>query len=177
MASSTAPVASAPKPTITLKRGVVGLVGAATLGAIMMSPALGLYGNWGPLAQDVVITGHDRNELGVLIFPDLKGCQSLCAEEAGPLDVETLVEHPNVRLSLVEKLRDYNSRFPRSSTAISRALFLTKPANGDALEINDKGYLNQRAVLEHRAELVIKLYAADPDDDVIVVGQEDDSNR
>jgi feruloyl-CoA synthase len=130
-----------------------------------------------PIAQDVVITGHDRNELGILIFPDLKGCQSLCAEEAGPLDVETLVEHPNVRSSLVEKLRAYNLQYPGNSTAISRALFLTKPANGDALEINDKGYLNQRAVLEHRAALVKKLYAAEPDDEVIVVGKAGETSR
>jgi feruloyl-CoA synthase len=130
-----------------------------------------------PIVQDVVITGHDRDELGILVFPDLKGCQSLCGEEAGPLDVEDLVEHPKVRSSLIERLRVYNRRYPRSSTAISRALFLTQPANGDALEINDKGYLNQRAVLEHRAGLVEKLYAADPGDDVIVVGKEDDSNR
>jgi feruloyl-CoA synthase len=130
-----------------------------------------------PLAQDVVIAGHDRNELGVLIFPDIKGCQSLCAEQVGPLDVESLVAHPNVRSSLVEKLRAYNRRFPGNSTSISRALFLTKPANSDALEINDKGYLNQRAVLEHRAALVEKLYAPEPDDEVIVVGKADKSSR
>ena len=48
MASGTAPVASESKPTITLKRGVVGLVGAATMGAIMMSPALGPLRELGP---------------------------------------------------------------------------------------------------------------------------------
>lgn len=67
MASGTAPVASDSKPTITLKRGVVGLVGAATLGAIMMSPALGLYGNWGPLALDVGAIGPLIFALGLLI--------------------------------------------------------------------------------------------------------------
>ncbi len=67
MASITAPAASEPEPAITLKRGVVGLVGAATLGAIMMSPALGLYGNWGPLAQDVGVIGPLLFALGLLI--------------------------------------------------------------------------------------------------------------
>lgn len=67
MASITAPAASEPEPAITLKRGVVGLAGAATLGAIMMSPALGLYGNWGPLAQDVGIIGPLLFALGLLI--------------------------------------------------------------------------------------------------------------
>ena len=67
MTSSTAPVPADAKPTITLKRGVVGLVGAATLGAIMMSPALGLYGNWGPLAQDVGVIGPLIFIFGLLI--------------------------------------------------------------------------------------------------------------
>lgn len=33
-----------------LRRGAIGLVGLTTLGAVMMSPALGMYGNWGPMA-------------------------------------------------------------------------------------------------------------------------------
>src|SRR5262249_7302924 len=31
-----------------------------------------------PVAQDIVITGHDRSEVGFLIFPSLAGCRSLC---------------------------------------------------------------------------------------------------
>ena len=45
----------------TLRKGSLGLAGAATLGAIMMAPALGLYGNWGPMAQDI-------GQVGPLIF-------------------------------------------------------------------------------------------------------------
>lgn len=44
-----------------LRAGVVGLAGAATIGAIMMAPALGIYGNWGPMAQQV-------GQIGPLIF-------------------------------------------------------------------------------------------------------------
>jgi feruloyl-CoA synthase len=122
-----------------------------------------------PIVQDVVITGHDRNELGILIFPNLKGIQSLCKEHPDLCNLQALVEHPDVCSRLIEKLRMHNRNFPGNSTSICRAMFLTKPADCDALEINDKGYLNQRAVLSHRAELVEKLYAADPDDDVIII--------
>lgn len=66
-ASGSVPVGSSPKSTTTLKRGAVGLIGAATMGAIMMSPALGLYGNWGPLAQDVGVIGPLIFALGLLI--------------------------------------------------------------------------------------------------------------
>jgi putrescine importer len=36
-----------------LAGNTIGLVGLATLGAVMMSPALGIYGNWGPMASIV----------------------------------------------------------------------------------------------------------------------------
>jgi feruloyl-CoA synthase len=131
-----------------------------------------------PIVQDAVITGHDGNELGLLIFPNLKGCQSLCSEDAGRLDPETLVKHSKIRSGLLEKLQAYNRLYPGNSTRISRALFLTKPADSDANEINDKGYLNQRAVLDRRANLVEKLYAASSNDsDVIIVTDIKTDNR
>ncbi len=42
---------------------------------------------------------------------------------------------------------------------ITRVLLMTEPAAIDAGEITDKGYINQRAVLEHREHLVAELYA------------------
>ena len=38
----------------------------------------------------------------------------------------------------------------------------------DAGEITDKGYINQRAVLERRAEAVARLFAEPPGDAVIL---------
>jgi feruloyl-CoA synthase len=46
-----------------------------------------------------------------------------------------------------------------SSTYATHAMFLTEPPSIDAGEITDKGYINQRAVLERRAALVEQLYA------------------
>jgi feruloyl-CoA synthase len=40
---------------------------------------------------------------------------------------------------------------------------MTEPPSIDANEITDKGYMNQRAVLERRAALVEKLYSDSPD--------------
>jgi feruloyl-CoA synthase len=39
---------------------------------------------------------------------------------------------------------------------------LAEPLNVDAGEITDKGYINQRAVLERRAGEVVLLYAGGP---------------
>jgi len=44
----------------------------------------------------------------------------------------------------------------------ARAVLLDEPPNADAGEITDKGYLNQRAVLQRRADLVAALYADAP---------------
>jgi feruloyl-CoA synthase len=47
------------------------------------------------------------------------------------------------------------------STHPTRALIMTEPPSIDANEITDKGYMNQRAVLERRAALVARLYSSD----------------
>ncbi|HUQ25878.1 MAG TPA: feruloyl-CoA synthase, partial [Burkholderiales bacterium] len=49
---------------------------------------------------------------------------------------------------------------PGSSTRVTRLLVLSEPPSIDANEITDKGYLNQRAVLERRKALVETLYAS-----------------
>jgi feruloyl-CoA synthase len=49
-----------------------------------------------------------------------------------------------------------------------RALILAEPPSIDAGEITDKGYINQRAVLERRTALVEKLHATPAAPEVIV---------
>ncbi len=44
------------------------------------------------------------------------------------------------------------------------------PPSIDSSEITDKGYLNQRACLVHRAALVAGLHAEPPAPDVVLVG-------
>ena len=122
-----------------------------------------------PVIQDAVITGQDREYLGLLVFPSLPGCGSLCPGADDDTSLEKLVSFPQVRAGLTEKIRAYNSEHPGSSTRIARVLLMTEPPNIDANEITDKGYINQRAVLERRCELVEKLHAAEADDEVILL--------
>jgi feruloyl-CoA synthase len=49
-----------------------------------------------------------------------------------------------------------------SATRVARALVLVEPPSIDRGEITDKGSINQRAVLQHRAALVERLYAGGP---------------
>jgi feruloyl-CoA synthase len=55
-----------------------------------------------------------------------------------------------------------------ASTRIARVHLLAEPASIDANEITDKGYINQRAVLERRGDLVQGLFADPPGPGVIV---------
>jgi feruloyl-CoA synthase len=56
-----------------------------------------------------------------------------------------------------------------SSTRIPRAVLLDTPLSIDRGEVTDKGSVNQRAVLEHRAALIETIYAASEDAKVIAV--------
>jgi feruloyl-CoA synthase len=58
-----------------------------------------------------------------------------------------------------------------SSTHPVRALVMAEPPSIDANEITDKGYINQRAVLERRAVLVEDLHADRPAREIIVAAQ------
>jgi feruloyl-CoA synthase len=96
-----------------------------------------------PLIQDAVITGHDRNEIGALVF--LSGS----AKDVVPEEIKKKLSEALKKLS----------KEPGSSTHPVRLLVMTEPPSIDANEITDKGYMNQRAVLEQRAALVEELYS------------------
>ena len=102
-----------------------------------------------PLIQDAVITGHDRHEIGALVF------LSPAAKDRS--DVRERLQAALGKLAA----EGGSSMHPR------RLLVMTEPPSIDANEITDKGYINQRAVLERRAALVEKLYAGG--EDVITV--------
>ena len=106
-----------------------------------------------PLVQDVVITGHDRNELGILIFPNWNIAREWTDNAAEPL------EHPHLRKSIQDLLNKLEQRSTGSANRVTRAIFATDLPSIDLGEITDKGSLNQRAILKYRAALVEELYA------------------
>jgi feruloyl-CoA synthase len=123
-----------------------------------------------PVIEDAVVTGHDRDEIGLLVFPSLAGLRSLCPELGPDAALQDLVGRPAVRAALVQGLGRHNAQAGGSATMrIARCLLLTEPPSIDANEITDKGYLNQRAILARRADLVERLYADPADADVIAV--------
>ena len=106
-----------------------------------------------PFAQDVVVTGHDRDEVGLLVFPT-----------PAAKDVPTEQLHAHVREGL-RKLKAEGGG--GSSQSPTRAMLLDEPPSMDAGEITDKGYINQRAVLARRADEVLSLHTSPKLDRVV----------
>ena len=118
-----------------------------------------------PVIQDAVVTGQDRDEVGLLVFPSLAGCNSLTD---GEKSIEDIVADPAVHAKLHDGLAAHNAANPGSSTRIGRVLLMIEPPQIDTGEITDKGYINQRAVLSRRADLVERLYTGDGNDIVVI---------
>ena len=106
-----------------------------------------------PLVADAVVAGHDRDDVGLLLF---------LAPAAG--------DATHVVAELRSRLASFNASRPGTSTRVARAVVAREPPSIDAGEITDKGYINQRAVLDRRADLVERLYAAS--EEVILLGSQ-----
>jgi feruloyl-CoA synthase len=74
-----------------------------------------------------------------------------------------------VREHIRKAVGRWNEARSGSSERIMRALLLPDAPSIDANEITDKGYINQRLALERRAADVARLFAMQPDPDVIIV--------
>ncbi|HEX7985569.1 MAG TPA: feruloyl-CoA synthase [Duganella sp.] len=112
----------------------------------------GVIGAGAPYIQDVVITGHDRDTLGMLVF-------LLPAAAAMPA--------PARRAWLQALLDRLAAQATGSSQRIVHAMEMDEPASMELGEATDKGSINQRTVLRLRAHLVELLYAPPGDPRVL----------
>jgi feruloyl-CoA synthase len=122
-----------------------------------------------PCVQDAVITGIDRDEAGMLVFPRLDECRKLAGLPDGAAAADVL-RHPAVRAffqALVERLWREGTG---SASRIARAHVMAEPPSIDRDEVTDKGSINQRAVLRNRAALVEALYRGEDGNDVLLPG-------
>jgi feruloyl-CoA synthase len=106
-----------------------------------------------PLAQDIVVSGHDRDDVRFLVLPNIPACRA----HAGLPETATadeVISHEKVRTAIGQGLAKLKAQSPNSSGHATRALLLAEPPSVDGGEINDKGYINQRAVLTRRASAV-----------------------
>ena len=113
-----------------------------------------------PYLQEVVLAGINRDELCALLLPNTEACRTIATGLAVNAPLAELVAHPAVRERLQVVLDRMAQASTGSSTLVRRAIVLDQPPSIDVGEITDKGSINQRAVLAHRAALVEALYTA-----------------
>jgi feruloyl-CoA synthase len=122
-----------------------------------------------PYVKDVVIAGADRDFIGVLIFPDLDACRRLAPDLANA-SASDIVAHDSVRREFRFLLDSLAKVATGSSNRVVRAILLDTPPSLDVGEATDKGSINQRMVLRHRAALVQELYST-PSPRVIAIDE------
>jgi feruloyl-CoA synthase len=106
-----------------------------------------------PYVQDAVVTGLNRDEVGLLVFPRIDDCRRLAAQ-APDASASEVLRAPAVRhffQQLIDRLWQAGTG---SASRIACLTLLTEPPAIDRGELTDKGSINQRAVLAHRAAMV-----------------------
>ena len=121
-----------------------------------------------PLVRDVVISGINRDEVSALVVLDLDGCRLI--NPTLPFDdLAATSADPLIREAFRERFSRFLGTSTGSSTRITRAILLDTPLSIDRGEVTDKGSINQRAVLDHRAALIDELYSPTPAAHVITL--------
>jgi len=117
-----------------------------------------IIGSAAPYVQDVVITGLNMHEVGAMVFPNVAACRDLSGLPADA-PVEQVLASAGVHARFQGLLDHLAATATGSANRIARMCLLAEPPTIDRGEITDKGSINQRAVLTHRAALVEALHA------------------
>jgi feruloyl-CoA synthase len=115
------------------------------------------------LLQDVVIAGENRESCALLGW-----LNPAMAKKHATRSVAELHRDPGVMAFLRQCFKTHNASVG-SSERICTLTLLEEPPSLAAGEITDKAYVNQRAVLIHRAARVQMLYSSKRCDEVIAV--------
>ena len=110
-----------------------------------------------PYIQDVVLTGINRKEVGAMVFPTPRVRELADLPESAPL-ADVLNSAP-VLAHFQKVVDELAASGTGSANRIARLCLLSEPPTIDKGEITDKGSINQRAVLHHRADTVDALHA------------------
>ncbi|MEY3060935.1 MAG: hypothetical protein RI994_187 [Pseudomonadota bacterium] len=109
-----------------------------------------------PYVQDVVLTGINLKEVGAMVFPTpaVRALSGLAAD--APL-ADVLGSAP-VLAHFQNLINELAKTATGSANRIARMCLLSEPPTIDKGEVTDKGSINQRSVLTHRAYTVAALH-------------------
>ncbi len=116
-----------------------------------------IVGAGAPYIQDVVLTGLNMKEVGAMVFPTpaVRQLAGLPADAS----LHDVIESPAVLAHFQKVIDELAAQSTGSANRIARMCLLADPPTIDRGEITDKGSINQRAVLSHRADTVARLHA------------------
>lgn len=109
-----------------------------------------------PYVQDVVLTGINLKEVGAMLFPT-QAVRALSGLPASAPMADVLTSAP-VLARFQQLADDLAKTATGSASRIARLCLLAEPPTIDRGEVTDKGSINQRAVLTHRAQTVAALH-------------------
>jgi feruloyl-CoA synthase len=124
---------------------------------------LDCLGALAPLVSDIVVTGHDRAEVGLLLFPNMEALAAAGIETeaaGGALTGASLARE------IAARLGTRPGQSAGSSERIARALVMAEPPSVADAEITAKGNLNIVRVLARRKALVERLF--DDEDPAVI---------
>ncbi len=109
-----------------------------------------------PYVQDAVITGINLKEVGALLLPtpSIRALAGL----PGDASLQQVLESAPVQQHFQQVISALAAQATGSATRVARAHLMVEPPSLDQGEVTDKGSINQRAVLKHRADLVSALH-------------------
>jgi len=109
-----------------------------------------------PYVQDAVLTGINLKEVGALIFPTQKVRQLAGLAPDAPM--REVVQSAPVQTHFQRVIDELAAGATGSANRIARLALVFEPPSIDKGEVTDKGSINQRSVLKHRAETVDALH-------------------
>ena len=109
-----------------------------------------------PYIQDVVLTGINLKEVGAMVFTTPKVRELSGLPEQAPL--ADVLATPVVLAKFQQVINALSASSTGSANRIARMCLLSEPPTIDKGEITDKGSINQRSVLHHRADTVAALH-------------------
>jgi feruloyl-CoA synthase len=107
----------------------------------------------GGLVSDAVVCGEGPEGVGLMLFLDAKACAAFDG---------------SARAAIAERLAAYNQSAKGGTGRIARALILEGAPDAASGELTDKGYINQALARDRRPRELARLFADDPDEDVMV---------
>ncbi len=109
-----------------------------------------------PYIQDVVLTGLNMKEVGAMVFPTPRMRELAGLPDTAPL--ADVLAAPAVLAHMQKVMNELAASSTGSANRIARMCLLAEAPTIDKGEITDKGSINQRAVLHHRADTVAALH-------------------